>query len=197
MTATATATANPTTLPQIDGYTAGHWVIDPVHSDLSFTARHLMVSKVRGHFRDFDGEVVLAENPLESTVNANIRVASIDTNNEGRDNHVRSGDFFDVENHPTATYRSTGVRLEDGDFIVDGELSLRGVTRSVPLTVEINGFGADPMAQGGSRSGFTARGRINRKDFDINFAGVMNGVTVLGDNIDLTLEIEASLAAAA
>ncbi len=127
-------------------------------------------------------------------VTANIRVASIDTNNEGRDNHVRSGDFFDAENHPTATYRSTGVRVEDGEFIIDGELTLRGVTRSVPLTVEVNGFGPDPMAEGGSRAGFTARGRINRKDFDVNFAGVMNGVTVVGDHIDLTLEVEAILA---
>ncbi len=107
---------------------------------------------------------------------------------------MRSGDFFDAENHPTATYRSTGVRLEDGEFIVDGELTLRGVTRSVPLTVEVNGFGPDPMVEGGSRAGFTARGRINRKDFDINFGGVMNGVTVVSDHIDLTLEIEASRA---
>jgi polyisoprenoid-binding protein YceI len=191
MTVTAIPTA---TLPQIDGYTSGRWVIDPVHSDLSFTARHLMVSKVRGHFRDFDGEVVLAENPLDSHVTANIRVASVDTNNDGRDNHVRSGDFFDAENHPTATYRSTGVRVEDDEFVIDGELTLRGVTRSVPLTVELNGFGPDPMVEGGSRSGFTARGKINRKDFDISFGGVMNGVTVLGDHIELTLEIEASLA---
>ncbi len=151
----------------------------------------MMVSKVRGHFRDFDGELVLAENPLESSVNATIRVTSIDTNNEGRDNHVRSNDFFDAENHPTATYRSTGVRLEDGDVVVDGELTLRGVTRHVPLHLEVNGFGRDPMAEGGIRAGFTARGKLNRKDFGVNFAGVMNGVTVVGDTLDLTLEIEA------
>jgi polyisoprenoid-binding protein YceI len=189
MTATATQTT-----PQIDGYAAGRWAIDPIHSDLSFTARHMMVSKVRGHFRDFDGEVVLADNPLESHVTANIRVSSVDTNQEFRDNHIRSGDFFDAENHPTATYRSTGVRVEDGEFIVDGELTLRGVTRAVPLTVEVNGIGPDPTAEGGKRAGFTARGRINRKDFDVNFGGVMNGVTVVGDHIDLTFEIEAVLA---
>ncbi len=182
------------TLPQIDGYTAGTWAIDPVHSDLSFTARHLMVSKVRGHFRDFDGEVVLAENPLESTVTANIRVTSVDTNQEFRDNHIRSGDFFDAENHPIATYRSTGVRVEDGEFVIDGELTLRGITRSVPLQVELNGFGPDPQVEGGRRAGFTARGRINRKDFEVNFGGVMNGVTVVGDHIDLTFEVETVLA---
>jgi polyisoprenoid-binding protein YceI len=184
MTATATAA-------EIPGYTAGHWAIDPVHSDISFTARHLMVSKVRGHCRHFDGDLVLGDNPLESQVTANIRVTSLDTNNEGRDNHVRSSDFFDVEKYPVATYRSTGVRIDDGDFVIDGELTLKGVTRSVPLRVEANGFGPDP--QGGTRSGFTARGKINRKDFDVNFAGVMNGVTVLGDTIELTLEVEAIL----
>jgi polyisoprenoid-binding protein YceI len=188
---TATATEN---LPKIDGYTAGRWVIDPVHSDLSFTARHMMVSKVRGHFRDFDGEIVLADNPLESSVTANIRVTSVDTNQDFRDNHIRSGDFFDAENNPTATYRSTGVRVQDDEFVVDGELTLRGVTRAVPLTVEVNGIGPDPTAEGGKRAGFTARGRINRKDFNVNFAGVMNGVTVVGDHIDLTFEIEAVLA---
>ncbi len=188
MTTTATQA-----LPQIDGYTAGRWVIDPVHSDLSFTARHMMVSKVRGHFRDFDGEVVLAENPLESTVTANIRVASVDTNQEFRDNHIRSGDFFDAETYPTATYRSTGVRVEDDEFIIDGELTLRGVTRPVSLTVELNGFGPDPQNEGGRRAGFTARGKINRKDFDVNFGGVMNGVTVVSDQIELTFEIETIL----
>ena len=191
-----TVTATPTPVqPQIPGYTPGRWVIDPVHSDLSFTARHMMVSKVRGHFRDFDGEIVIGDQPRDSQVTANIRVASVDTNNEGRDNHVRSSDFFDIENHPVATYRSTGVRVEDGEYVLDGELTLKGVTRSVPLHIEANGFGPDP--QGGTRSGFTARGRINRKDFDVNFAGVMNGVTVLGDTIDLTLEIEAILQPAA
>ncbi|PZR79187.1 MAG: hypothetical protein DLM65_11295 [Candidatus Aeolococcus gillhamiae] len=177
----------------MDGYTAGRWAIDPVHSDLSFTARHMMVSKVRGHFRDFDGEVVLAENPLESTVTANIRVASVDTNQEFRDNHIRSGDFFNAETYPTATYRSTGVRVDDDEFIIDGELTLRGVTRSVPLAVELNGFGPDPQAEGGRRAGFTARGKINRKDFDVNFGGVMNGVTVVSDQIELTFEVETIL----
>jgi polyisoprenoid-binding protein YceI len=186
-----TVSAAPTTETLIPGYKAGSWVIDPVHSDISFTARHMMVSKVRGHFRDFDGELVLGNDPLDSKVTANIRVTSLDTNNEGRDNHIRSGDFFDAENHPTATYRSTGVRVEDGEFVIDGELTLKGVTRSVPLHVEANGFGPDP--QGGTRSGFTARGKLNRKDFDVNFAGVMNGVTVLGDTIELTVEVAAIL----
>jgi polyisoprenoid-binding protein YceI len=192
MTATAFATRTETNIP---GYVAGRWVIDPVHSDISFTARHMMVSKVRGHFRDFDGELVTGENPSDSQVTANIRVVSIDTNNEGRDNHVRSGDFFDAATHPTASYRSTGVVLQDGDSVLDGELTLRGVTKQVPLRVEINGFGPD--GQGGTRAGFTARGKLNRQDFGVSFGAVTDGVVVLGDTIELTLEIEAILQPAA
>jgi polyisoprenoid-binding protein YceI len=194
MTVTAIPTPTPTPT-EIPGFTPGRWVIDPVHSDLSFTARHMMVSKVRGHFRDFDGEIVIADDPRESEVTANIQVASVDTNNEGRDNHVRSGDFFDIANHPTATYRATAVLVQDGEYVLDGDLTLKGVTRSVPLQLEVNGFGPDP--QGGTRSGFTARGKINRRDFDVNFGGIMNGVTVLGDTIDLALEVEAILQPAA
>jgi polyisoprenoid-binding protein YceI len=189
-----------TTAPAVDtetipGYIAGRWAIDPVHSDISFTARHMMVSKVRGHFREFEGELVTGTDPSQSEVTATIQVASVDTNNEGRDNHVRSSDFFDAASHPTATYRSTGVVVEDGESVLNGELTLRGVTKQVPLRVEANGFGPDP--QGGTRAGFTARGRINRRDFGVDFGGVMNGVVVLGDTIDLNLEIEAVLQPAA
>jgi polyisoprenoid-binding protein YceI len=191
-----TTTAFPTrTDLQIPGYVAGRWTIDPVHSDISFTARHMMVSKVRGHFRDFDGELVTGQDPRDSRVTAAIRVASIDTNNEMRDNHVRSGDFFDAAAHPVASYRSAGLRPQDGDFVLDGELTLKGITKQVPLAIEINGFGPD--GQGGTRAGFTARGKINRNDFGVTFGAVTNGVVVLGDTIDLTLEIEAILQPAA
>jgi polyisoprenoid-binding protein YceI len=185
-----TTTAAPTTT-EIPGYIAGRWAIDPVHSDVSFTARHLMVSKVRGQFRDFEGEIITGEDPRDSQVKAVIQVTSVDTNNDMRDAHVRSGDFFDTANHPTATYRSTGVRVEDGQHIVDGELTLRGVTRQVPLSLEINGFGSD--TRDGTRAGFTARGRINRNDFGVSFGSVVDGIAALGDHIDLTLEIEAIL----
>jgi polyisoprenoid-binding protein YceI len=192
---TATTSTSASTPTRIPGYTAGRWVVDQVHSDISFTARHMMVSKVRGHFRDFEGEIVTAEDPRDSQVTATIQVASVDTNNEGRDNHVRSGDFFDVANHPTAAYRSTGLVEQDGDFVLDGELTLKGITKRVPLNLEINGFGPD--VQGGTRAGFTARGSINRNDFGVSFGSVMNGVVVLGDTIDLTLEVEAILQPAA
>jgi polyisoprenoid-binding protein YceI len=192
MTATATLSQAPSRFP---GYTSGRWVIDQVHSDISFTVRHMMVSKVRGNFRDFEGEIITGEDPRDSQVSATITMASIDTNNDARDNHVRSGDFFDVANHPTARYRSTGVVDQDGDFVLEGDLTLKGVTKQVPLQLEINGFGPD--VQGGTRAGFTARGRINRNDFGVSFGAVTNGVVVLGDTIELTLEIEAILQPAA
>jgi polyisoprenoid-binding protein YceI len=188
-------TLTDTTMP---GYLAGSWSIDPVHSDVSFTVRHMMVSKVRGSFADFSGEIVTAENPLESSVTATIDLASITTNNEQRDNHIRSADFFDVETYPTMTYRSTGVRSSaDGeDFIVDGELTLHGVTREVPLHLELGGFGPD--AFGGTRAGFSASAEINRRDFGVDISMPMDGGgVVVADKISITLEIEAVLKTAA
>jgi polyisoprenoid-binding protein YceI len=191
---TTTAVSNPTNIA-IPGYVPGRWTIDPVHSDVSFTARHMMVSKVRGHFRDFEGELITGDDPRESQVTATIKVKSVDTNSEYRDNHVRSGDFFDAETYPVATYTSSGLIPDGEDFVLDGALTLRGVTKQVPLKVEVNGFGPD--SQGGTRAGFTARGKINRRDFGVNFGGLTNGVVAVGDTIELALEIEAVLQPAA
>jgi polyisoprenoid-binding protein YceI len=183
-----------TTQTSIPGYVAGTWNIDPVHSEVGFAVRHMMVSKVRGRFNTFSGQLVTGENPLASSVTAEIDLASIITGSEQRDAHLRSADFFEVETHPTMTYRSTGVREDDGDFVIDGELTLKGVTRNVPLKLELNGFGPDPF--GGTRAGFTATGEINRRDFNVNFSAPMqNGGAMLGDKISLNLEIEAVLEA--
>jgi polyisoprenoid-binding protein YceI len=191
MTDTAPATQTET----LPGYIAGRWAVDPIHSDISFSVRHMMVSKVKGHFREFEGELVTGTDPRDSQVTATIQVASVDTNNEGRDNHVRSGDFFDAATHPTATYRATGLLVEDGESVLNGELTLRGVTKQVPLRVEANGFAVDP--QGGTRAGFTALGKFNRRDFGVSFGTTTDGVVLLGDTIDLTLEIQAILQPAA
>lgn len=178
----------------IPGYRAGTWTIDPVHSDVSFTVRHMVVSKVRGHFRNFTGQIVTAEDPLASTVTAEIDLASIDTGNEQRDAHIRSADFFEVEHYPTMTYRSTGVRADGDGFIVDGELTLKGVTRAVPLRLELGGFGPD--AYGGTRAGFSATAEINRRDFGVNFtAALETGGAVVSDKVGIHLEIEAVLQA--
>lgn len=183
-----------TLIETIPGYVAGTWTIDAVHSEVGFSVRHMMVSKVRGKFAKFSGELVTAENPLDSTVTAEIELASIDTGNEQRDGHLRSPDFFDTDNHPQMTYRSTGLRADHDQYVLDGELSLKGVTRSVPLKLELNGFGPDPF--GGTRVGFTATGQINRGDFGVTYnAAIEGGGVVVSDKVDIHLEIEAVLSA--
>ncbi len=173
----------------IPGYLAGIWAIDPTHSEVGFSIRHLMVSKVRGRFAGFAGSLVTADNPLASSVEATIDLASIDTGNDDRDAHVRGADFFDVEAHPTMTYRSTGVR-GDG-FVVDGELTLRGVTKTVPLALEVHGFLAESPF-GDTRVGFTATAEIDRNEFGIEFNSPLDGGGVLlGQKVQVTLEIEA------
>ena len=180
----------PSTEISIPGYEAATWNIDAVHSEVGFSVRHMMVSKVRGRFTSFSGQVVTGDDPTASSVNAEIDLASINTGNEQRDEHIRSADFFEVETYPTMTYRSTGVRVEDGEYIVDGELTLKGVTKNVSLNLELNGFGPDPY--GGTRAGFTATGDISRSEFNVSFnAPMANGGVVVSDKVTLHLEIEA------
>ncbi|HXS66692.1 MAG TPA: YceI family protein [Streptosporangiaceae bacterium] len=177
---------------RIPGYVAGTWTIDTLHSEVGFSVRHMMVSKVRGKFTKFGGEIVTAENLSDSSVTAEIDLASIETGSEQRDGHLRSPDFFDTENHPRMTYRSTGLRGDGGDWVLEGELTLKGVTRSVPLKLEVNGFGPD--AYGGTRAGFTATGQINRADFGVTWnAAIEGGGVVVADKVDLHLEIEGIL----
>lgn len=177
---------------EIPGYLAGTWDIDPVHSDVSFTVRHMMVSRVRGSFGSFEGVITTGGDPLASSVEAKVDLASVDTHNDQRDAHIRSADFLEVERFPTMTYRSTGVRREAGDYVLEGELTLKGVTREVPLTLELQGFGPDPW--GGVRAGFSATGQINRHDFKVSFDAPMDGGgVVVGEKIQITLEIEAVL----
>jgi len=184
-----TASTTATTIP---GYVTGTWTIDPVHSEIGFSARHMMVSKVRGKFGNFSGQIVTAEDPFKSSATAEIDLKSITTGNDQRDEHLRSADFFEVETYPTMTYRSSGARFEDGNYILDGELTLKGITRRVPLVLELNGFGPDPY--GGTRAGFTASGELNRSDFNVSFnAPLQNGGVVVGDKITLHLEVEAVL----
>jgi len=176
----------------IPGYVAGTWAIDPVHSEVGFTVRHMMVSKVRGKFTEFSGQFVTGADPLDSTVTATVQLASIDTGNADRDNHIRSADFFEVDAHPVMTFRSTGVRANGDGYALDGELTLKGVTRPVTLDIELGGFGPDPF--GGVRAGFTAVGEIKRSDFGVDFNAVLEtGGVVVGDKITLLLEIEGVL----
>ncbi|HEY6276465.1 MAG TPA: YceI family protein [Streptosporangiaceae bacterium] len=178
----------------IPGYTAGTWTIDPVHSEVGFTVRHMMVSKVRGKFTTFSGEIVTGADPLDSSVTAEIDLGSITTGNDQRDAHMRSPDFFEVEKYPAMTYRSTGIRASGDGFVLDGQLTLKGVTRDVPLTLELNGFGPD--AYGGTRAGFSATAEISRSDFGVNWnAAIEGGGVVVSDKVTIQLEIEAVLKA--
>ena len=180
------------TAVQIPGYVAGTWDIDPTHSTVGFSVRHMMVSKVRGYFRTFSGVLVTAEDPTASTVEATIDMDSIDTRQEQRDAHIRSADFFDVGNHTEMTFRSTEVRTDGADRTVVGDLTIKGITKPVELALEVNGFGPD--AYGGTRAGFSAKTEISRKDFGVDIDMPMDGGGVgVGDKISIELEIEAVL----
>ena len=182
------------TAAQIPGLIAGTWEIDPVHSEVSFVVRHMVVSKVRGRFDRFSGTIVTDEDLARSSVNVLIDASSINTNEPTRDSHVRSADFLDVENFPNITFRSTAVRSEGGEFFIEGELSIRGATRPVTLDMEVNGFTPDPY--GGTRAGFSATTEIDRQDFGVSYNGPIpgaNNAMVLSDKVTLNLEVEAVL----
>ena len=167
----------------------GTWAIDPVHSTIGFSVRHLMVSKVRGTFDTFSGAVVVAEDGTPS-VTAEIAVDSLDTGNEQRDAHVRSGDFFDVEQYPTASFRSTGVRADGDDYVLGGDFTLKGVTKPIELKLEWGGV--NPGMGHGEVAGFEASVVVNRKDFGIDIdMPLETGGAVVGDKVTITLEIEA------
>jgi polyisoprenoid-binding protein YceI len=177
---------------EITGYIAGTWDIDAVHSHVGFVARHLMVSKVRGSFTKFEGQIITAENPLESSATLTVDISSLSTGNEQRDGDVTGENFLDAAHHPTMTYRSTGVR-QDGEIIIaDGELTIKGITHPVELAVEVNGFGPDPY--GGTRAGLSATGEINRTDYGITANMVLpTGGVMVSEKIQLVIEVEASL----
>jgi polyisoprenoid-binding protein YceI len=185
---TATRTLDGIQLPA-----AGTYSLDPSHSHVGFTARHLVVAKVRGRFGAFSGSVVVAEDPLASSVSVEIDVASIDTRDEGRDGHLKSADFFDVERFPSITFRSTGVRPAGrGRFAVDGDLTVRGVTRPVVLDVVLEGVASDPW--GGQRAVFSATTEIDREDFGLTWNQALEtGGVLVGNRIKVEIEAEAVL----
>ncbi|MGV9669936.1 MULTISPECIES: YceI family protein [unclassified Gordonia (in: high G+C Gram-positive bacteria)] len=168
---------------------AGTWTIDPTHSTVGFSVKHLMVSKVRGKFDTFSGTITVAEDGTPS-VQAEIDVTSITTGNAQRDGHIKSADFFDAEKFPTATFVSTDVRPAGDDYKLVGDFTLKGVTKQVELDLEFNG--QNPGMGHGAVAGFEANTVINRKDFGIDIEMPLEGGgVVVGDKITITLEIEA------
>ena len=172
--------------------TTGTWQIDPSHSTIGFVARHAMVAKVRGHFTDVTGTLTLdGANPAASSASLTIVASSFTTGSDDRDNHVKSADFLDVEQFPTLSFVSTGVKQKDDDeFIVTGDLTIHGVTKSVDVKFELQGVSKDPW--GGTRIGFEGKAEISRKEFGLvwNVALETGGVLV-GDTIKIELDVEA------
>ena len=180
-----TTTTNPQTLPLVPG----RWAVDPNHSSVGFTVRHLGVSKVRGRFNSFDVDVEIGETLADTSVTATIDVASIDTGNPDRDAHVLSADIVDVTRRPTIEFRSTKVTDAGDSYAVDGELTIGGITQPVTLDVELGGVETFP---GGPRhAGFEATAQFRRKDFDIDVA-LPPGVSsvALGDVIKIEIDLQ-------
>ncbi len=170
----------------------GTYTLDPAHSRIGFVARHAMVTKVRGAFNDFDGTAVLdGDNPANSSARVTIQVKSIDTRQPQRDEHLRSGDFFAMDEFPQITFVSTGARqVDDENFELTGDLTVKGTTRSVTIPFEYQGAAQDPF--GNSRVGFEGSVAINRKDFGVNFnAALETGGVLVSDKITLEFEISA------
>lgn len=182
------------TADQIPGYRAGTWKIDHAHSEVGFSIRHLAISKVKGKFENFDATFVTGEQPLESSVEAVAEVASVNTNEKNRDGHLRTGDFFEAETYPQLTFVSTGAREENGEFKVDGNLTMRGETKPVTFNFELGGFGED--ASGNSRVGFTATTVVKREDFGLTWnAPLEKGGFMLGNDVTITIDAQAVLQA--
>jgi polyisoprenoid-binding protein YceI len=177
---------------------AEKWNFDPVHSHVAFSVRHLMISKVTGHFKIWSGTLLIdEERPENSSVSVEIDASSIDTKEGQRDDHLRSPDFLHAQNFPKITFRSTRVeKLDDEHYRVAGDFTIRDVTRPITLAVDYLGRAKDPW--GGERVGFSATTAIDRKDYGLTFNMPLEGGGVMvGDKVNITLDIEAVRDAAA
>lgn len=171
------------------GLTPGTYVIDPSHTEAGFSIRHAMISKTRGRFGSVQGSLVFGETVESATATATIGATSIDTREPNRDGHLRSPDFFDVERYPVLAFTSTGVRVDGESFRLDGELTIKDVTRPITLDVDFNGAATDPF--GTKKLGFTATTDINRKDFGLTWnAALETGGVLVGDKVTIALEVE-------
>ena len=178
--------------------TASTWDFDKTHSSINFSVRHLMVSKVRGQFHDWSGTLELDDADItKSRVAVTIQAASIDTKEDKRDAHLRSPDFFEVDRYPTLAFVSTKIeKVDDDELAVYGDLTIHGITKPVVLETELGGITKDPW--GGTRTGFSAKVAINRKEFGLHWnAALEAGGVLVGEKVEIALEIEAIRKAAA
>lgn len=173
------------------GLTTGTWTIDPAHSEVGFVVRHLM-TKVRGSFDAFSGEITVGDSVETSSVSVNIDVNSVNTRQPQRDAHIKSADFF-AEDKKTITFVSTGIRPDGDDWVITGDLTVNGKTNSIDLDTEFVGVDADPF--GNTKAGFDASTTISRKDFGVDFNVPLDGGKFLvGDKVDITLSVQAAKA---
>ena len=179
-----------TTSPELQLPTAGAWQIDPGHAEVGFVGRHLGLTKIRGRFTDVTGAVSIADDPADSSVEVTIDMGSVASGDRSRDDHLRSADFFDVELHPRATYRSTAVRFQGTRGTVDGDLTIKGISRPVRLEVDYIGHATDPWAN--ERAVFSASARINREDWGLTWNMLLDTGGLLVSK-EITLEIEVEL----
>ncbi len=177
-------------MPNLNDLTPGIWTIDPSHTAVTFVARHLVITKVRGKFGEVTGALTIADDKLASTVEATIGMASVTTGDDGRDEHLKSADFFDVETYPTMTFVSTSIRGDGAEYVLTGDLTIKGVSKSVELDLEFEGVSPDPW--GGTRVGFSATGEINRRDFGLNFDVKLDtGGALVSEKIKIEIEAQA------
>ena len=169
---------------------AGTWQIDPVHSGVEFVVTHLMISKVRGRFSKLSGTVVTDGTPENSKIDVEIATASISTHDDGRDTHLRSADFFDVEKYPSIFFVSTEIKSLDAErFRVTGDLTIRDVTRSIQMDVTREGSGRDPW--GNDRAGFSAALKVDRREFGLTWNQALEaGGVVVSNEVKLTIDVE-------
>jgi polyisoprenoid-binding protein YceI len=181
----ATRTINDTQLPA-----TGTWQIDPGHAEVGFVGRHFGLTKARGRYTGVDGAAVGADDPHASSVQVTIDMRSVSSGDQSRDDHLRSADFFDVEHHPTATYRSTAVHVDGTSGTIDGDLTIKGVTRPVRLWMDYLGHATDPW--GNDRAIFSASSKINREDWGLTWNMLLEAGGLLVSK-EITLEIEVEL----
>jgi polyisoprenoid-binding protein YceI len=174
---------------KIPGYVTGTWTVDPIHSDVAYSLKHLGIAKTRGNFTAFSGSVVTAENILDSSVTVEIDASSVASGFGQRDDHIKSADFFHVEEHPTITFTSTGIREDGGDYVIDGTLTWRGATVPVSLNAEFNGIGPNPAKDNVATLGVSAETTLNRRDFNIG----QEGNAFLGEKVKIVIELQANL----
>ena len=180
------------TADSVTGYTAGTWVLDPDHSEVTFSIRHLAISKVKGNFEKFDVTVVTGDNPEESKITASIDVSSINTGSPKRDGHLRTNDFFAIDEYPTIDFVSSVIRHEGEDVFIDGDITIRGVTKKATFTGEFGGIVVSGYGQTVAGGSFTTK--INRHDFGVSWNTAVESVGVmLGDEVTINIEAQVIL----